>query len=123
MKHWQCECGQMWEYISNICPSCGLPSPAQKEEGLAVELDHPCKETCSGWKQGFERGAQMRQKLVRQWDAEKYIQELEAKLTTQTSQVEKLKEELMEEKEKVAELEMHLRLIDEGWKHVPDGTY
>lgn len=21
------------------------------------ELDHPCKQTCSGWQQGFERGA------------------------------------------------------------------
>lgn len=33
-----------------------------KEEKLAkakrdaAGLDHPCKQTCSGWKQGFERG-------------------------------------------------------------------
>jgi len=23
-----------------------------------TELDHPCRDTCSGWKQGYERGAQ-----------------------------------------------------------------
>ncbi len=23
-----------------------------------TELDHPCKETCSGWQQGFEKGSQ-----------------------------------------------------------------
>lgn len=23
-----------------------------------MNLDHPCKETCSGWKQGFERGVE-----------------------------------------------------------------
>lgn len=23
-----------------------------------VDLDHPCKGTCSGWKQGYERGAE-----------------------------------------------------------------
>jgi len=21
-----------------------------------IKLDHPCRDTCSGWKQGFERG-------------------------------------------------------------------
>ena len=21
-----------------------------------INLDHPCKQTCSGWKQGYERG-------------------------------------------------------------------
>lgn len=26
---------------------------------MTMELDHPCKETCSGWKQGYERGAKV----------------------------------------------------------------
>ncbi len=30
------------------CPHC---SPAPK-----CEPDHPCRDTCSGWKQGYERG-------------------------------------------------------------------
>ena len=29
-------------------------SPLDK---AAAELDHPCKQTCSGWKQGFDKGA------------------------------------------------------------------
>lgn len=24
----------------------------------AANLDHPCKQTCSGWKQGYERGVE-----------------------------------------------------------------
>lgn len=27
-------------------------------EEQKIPLDHPCKQTCSGWKQGYERGAQ-----------------------------------------------------------------
>ncbi len=23
---------------------------------MKTELDHPCKDTCSGWKQGYDRG-------------------------------------------------------------------
>jgi hypothetical protein len=34
-------------------------------EKLILEkgFDHPCKDTCSGWKQGFERGAFELEKL------------------------------------------------------------
>lgn len=28
------------------------------------ELEHPCKQTCSGWKQGFEAGAKEAIRLV-----------------------------------------------------------
>jgi uncharacterized C2H2 Zn-finger protein len=26
------------------------------EKKAAIELDHPCKKSCSGWQQGFEKG-------------------------------------------------------------------
>lgn len=28
----------------------------QEEALLKAGFDHPCKQTCSGWKQGYERG-------------------------------------------------------------------
>lgn len=31
---------------------------ADKLQRDAGELDHPCKQTCSGWKQGFDKGHQ-----------------------------------------------------------------
>ena len=35
---------------------------------MSKELDHPCKQTCSGWQQGFEKGKakakQSEQRLV-----------------------------------------------------------
>lgn len=36
-----------------------------------INLDHPCKQTCSGWKQGYERGVQEMQSKLDQ--AEKVI--------------------------------------------------
>lgn len=35
-------------------------------EAISIEekFDHPCKQTCSGWKQGFEKGVASRQRLV-----------------------------------------------------------
>lgn len=37
------------------------------EDKKRIELDHPCKDTCSGWQQGFEKGlerAQEREKIL-----------------------------------------------------------
>lgn len=41
------------------------------EDALRAGFDHPCRETCSGWKQGRERG---------EFDAKERIAELEAEL-------------------------------------------
>lgn len=35
-----------------------------------IPLDHPCKNTCSGWKQGYERGKQEHSALLAEKDAE-----------------------------------------------------
>ncbi len=35
--------------------SLRLVSQITKKD-FQMELDHPCKETCSGWKQGYEKG-------------------------------------------------------------------
>lgn len=32
---------------------------------MSDKLDHPCKQTCSGWKQGFERGFGDKLKVIR----------------------------------------------------------
>ncbi len=37
-------------------------TPPESPKG--AELDHPCKETCSGWKQGFERGVSESDSLI-----------------------------------------------------------
>lgn len=33
-------------------PPAKHPSP----RNLATDLDHPCRDSCSGWKQGYQRG-------------------------------------------------------------------
>lgn len=32
-------------------------------------LDHPCKETCSGWRQGFEKGAESQAERIKKLEA------------------------------------------------------
>jgi hypothetical protein len=52
-------------------------SMTNKRDALS-ELDHPCKETCSGWKQGYEKGLHARDEEVLALN--KRIDELEIKL-------------------------------------------
>jgi len=70
--------GLKFEPINNE-PSQPPPAPRAEEQR---ELDHPCKQTCSGWKQGYERGlADIREPLkARLADAEKRVRELEEKV-------------------------------------------
>jgi len=51
----------------------------------APQLDHPCRQTCSGWKQGYERGLSElkaeRDEAINQWklhcnDADRYASEM-----------------------------------------------
>ena len=35
------------------------------DEFLKAGFDHPCRQTCSGWQQGFERGVSDTKKLFR----------------------------------------------------------
>lgn len=41
---------------------------AEALEKIANSLDHPCKETCSGWKQGFEKGADRLAQVTKERD-------------------------------------------------------
>ena len=46
------------------------------DESKPRELDHPCKETCSGWRQGFERGRSAYDALLKENERlEKTIEE------------------------------------------------
>lgn len=47
-----------------------------------VDLDHPCKGTCSGWKQGYERGAADAHN--QKWGCRDEIQRLRAALSKLT---------------------------------------
>ncbi len=36
--------------------NCYICEQVKVMMGSKVELDHPCRETCYGWKQGYEKG-------------------------------------------------------------------
>ncbi len=42
--------------IIGCLPSDEPSTPPPGKPTLLETLDHPCRETCSGWQQGFERG-------------------------------------------------------------------
>jgi len=57
------------------------------------ELDHPCRDTCSGWKQGYDKGCQdaLKHNPVVLWLVEdltvaiKYLKEGKARFTPNTT--------------------------------------
>jgi len=51
-------------------------NPKTEAERAAKELDHPCKQICSGWKQGYEKGfheGQSSERVKKLIEALKYI--------------------------------------------------
>ncbi len=91
--------------MSQRCPKCGADAglcrhtnetferwaseskPAQPAE----PLDHPCRDTCSGWRQGFERGRAEHDALNVQWRA-KWEQALDSR-DSLTAEIERLRAE------------------------------
>jgi hypothetical protein len=48
---WLCpHCNAINPWGPGVCHNCVIETP------LSSEFDHPCRDYCSGWKQGEERG-------------------------------------------------------------------
>jgi len=44
-----------WRHENEPCPKCLFDKP-KKDQPRQPTFDHPCKGTCSGWQQGYDRG-------------------------------------------------------------------
>lgn len=54
------ECDHVWTSLTSYppqpgpCVICGATNP-KSLKSITADLDHPCRETCSGWRRGYER--------------------------------------------------------------------
>lgn len=87
------------------------------------KLDHPCRETCSGWKQGYERGvmavkqeldAIKSQQLMETDDGKRTVR-CECGFTFSFQDATKLQQELDAAREEIGRKKEYIKILSMGW--------